>query len=288
MPLLSTELLEKLAKLTLSSRKRGSGVQLGGRKSIRRGRSLEFADHRPYVPGDDLRLLDWHLYGRLDSLWVKLFEEEEDRVVQCMLDCSSSMAGEKLDYARQVAAALAYVALGHGDRVAVAAISEELARYAPPRRGREASHAIFEAIEEVNPGGKTDLGRGLAAYPRQRGTGIALLFTDFLYPDGPEIALKRLVARGNEVHAFHVCSPADLRPELSGDVVLVDAETGEEMIVTVDEEVLDRYEATVRAWAEEMERVCRSLGVGYSRLLTTVPVETVILTDLRRLGLVSA
>jgi uncharacterized protein (DUF58 family) len=287
MPLLPAALLDKLAALTLAARKRGPGVQIGGRASTRRGRSLEFADHRPYVPGDDLRLLDWHLYGRLDTLWVKLFEEEEDRVVQCLLDCSSSMAGEKLEHARQVAAALAYVALGHGDRVAVAGLADSLASYAPPRRGRGASHAIFEAIEAVNPGGRTDLGQGLATYPRQRGTGIVLLFTDFLYPDGPDLALKRLVARGNEVHAFHVCSPADLRPALSGDVVLVDAESAEELVITVDEEVLDRYEATVRAWADDMERTCRSLGVGYTRLLTTVPVETVVLEDLRRLGLVS-
>ena len=97
MPLLPPALLDKLAALTLTARKRGAGVMAGARASTRRGRSLEFADHRPYVPGDDLRLLDWHLYGRLDSLWVKLFEEEEDRVVQCLLDCSSSMAGEKLE-----------------------------------------------------------------------------------------------------------------------------------------------------------------------------------------------
>jgi uncharacterized protein (DUF58 family) len=246
-----------------------------------------FADHRPYVPGDDLRFLDWHLYGRLDALWIRLFEEEEDRVVQCLVDCSSSMEGEKLDHARKLSAALAFVALGHGDRVTVAGLSDALSAYAPPRRGRGHAHAIFEAIEAVNPGGGSDLDAALEKYPRQRGAGIALLFTDFLYPDGPDGALKRLVSRGNEVHAFHVLSPADLRPALGGDVLLVDAETGEELALTIDEDTLDTYEATMKAWADEMERTCRSLGVGYTRILTSVPVEELVLGELRRAGVVS-
>ena len=127
MPLLPPELLRKLSALTLRSRTRGEGVRGGERRSRRRGQSQEFADHRPYVPGDDLRFLDWHLYGRLDQLWVKLFEEEDDRVVLAALDASASMQGEKLDYARQVAAALAWVALGHGDRVSIVR-SPELTR----------------------------------------------------------------------------------------------------------------------------------------------------------------
>ena len=287
MPLLPPALLEKLSALSLATRRRGPGVQAGGRASTRRGRSLEFADHRPYVPGDDLRFLDWHLYGRLDALWIRLFEEEEDRVVQCLLDCSSSMEGEKLEHARKVSAALAFVALGHGDRVTVAGLAEALSAYAPPRRGRQHAHALFHAIESVNPGGRTDLSAALEKYPRQRGTGIALLFTDFLYPDGPDTALKRLSSMGNEVHAFHVLSPTDLRPALSGDVLLVDAETGEELALTVDEDTLDTYEATMKVWADEMERTCRSLGVGYTRILTSVPVEELVLGELRRAGVVS-
>lgn len=284
--LLGPDFLKRLAALTLTSRRRGSGARVGQRRSQRRGQSQEFADHRPYVPGDDLRFLDWHLYGRLDALWVKLFEEEEDRVVQLLLDCSASMEGEKLHYARQVAAALAFVALGHEDRVAVFGLNEALAHYAPPQRGRSQVRAVFHALEAVHPGGGSDPGRAVAACPRQRGTGIALLFTDFLYPDGPDAALRQLLARGNEVHAFHVVSPAELRPAVDGDLVLVDAESGEEIAVTVDEGVLDRYEATVHAWAEEMEQTCRRLGVGYTRVLTSTPVERFVLEELRRSGVI--
>ncbi len=119
-PLLSPSFLAKLDTLTLRARRRGAGVRRGERKSIRRGQSMEFADHRAYVPGDDLRHLDWHLYGRLESLFVKLFEEREDRTVQVFVDASGSMKGDKLHAARQVGAALSYVALGSMDRVCIA------------------------------------------------------------------------------------------------------------------------------------------------------------------------
>lgn len=284
--LLSPDFLKRLSALTLRSKRRGSGVRAGERRSRRRGQSQEFADHRPYVPGDDLRFLDWHLYGRLDTLWVKLFEEEEDRVVQVLLDCSASMQGEKLDYARQIAGALSFVALGHNDRVTVAGLNDGLAHYAPPRRGRRATNLVFQTLEAVHPTGGSDPAKALGSYPRQRGTGIALLFTDFLYPDGPDVALKQLRARGNEVHVFHLVAPSELRPALDGDLVLVDAETGEEMAVTVDAGVLDRYEATVHAWADEMALTARRLGCGYTRVLTSTPIQEFVLQDLRREGVV--
>jgi uncharacterized protein (DUF58 family) len=282
--LLDPGLLQRLDALTLRSKKRGAGVRSGERRSIRRGRSQEFADHRPYVPGDDLRFLDWHLYGRLDALWVKLFEEEEDRVVQLLVDCSTSMEGEKLEYARRLAAAIGFVALGRADRVAVAGLTDTVKHYAPPRRGRSSTHAIFRALEDVHPGGETDLPRALESFPRHRGTGIGLLFSDLLYPTEPEIPLKRLLARNMELHVFHLLSPADIRPALSGDVLLVDAETGEQVPLSVDEEVLDRYEATVHEWAEELEQVCRRMGAGYTRVPTTLPLEDLVLRDLRRDG----
>jgi uncharacterized protein (DUF58 family) len=287
MPLLDAAFLKKLDRLALSSRTRRTGSRAGERRSQRRGQSQEFADHRPYVPGDDLRFLDWHLYARLDTLWVKLFEEESDRTVQLLLDCSASMEGEKLDYARRVGAALAWVALGRSDRVAVGALSETLVHYAPPRRGRRSAHGVFETLERVHPAGGTDADAALAALPRRRGGGIALLFTDFLYPDGAiERPLRRLRSRGLELHVFHVLAPAEIRPPLEGDLTLVDRETGEELSVTVTEALRDRYTRRVLAWSERIETTCRKVGATYSRLVTDVPLEDLILQDLRRRGVI--
>lgn len=287
MPLLDVGLLTRLSNLTLRSRRRAAGVRVGERKSIRRGQSQEFADHRPYVPGDDLRFLDWHLYGRLDTLWVKLFEEQEDRVVQLLVDCSASMEGEKLEYARKVAAALGFVALSGTDRVTVAGLSDHLASYAPPRRGRGQAPALFSTLEAIQPGGVTDLSRALAGYPRQRGAGIGLLFTDFLYDEDPDTVLRRLISRGMELHVFQILSPVDIRPGVEGDLTLIDAETGEEMVVTVDEDVLDRFERSVRAWCDVVAQSCARLGVGYSRVVTNMPVEDFVLRELREAGLVT-
>jgi len=283
-PLLDPGLLQRLGALTLRSRRRGAGLQVGERRSIRRGQSQEFADHRPYVPGDDLRFLDWHLYGRLDALWVKLFEEEQDRTVYLLLDTSGSMKGEKLDFARQIAGAIAYVALGHSDRVLVAGLADRLAHYAPARGGRGASTAIFRELESVHPGGRTDLSRALSALPRQRGAGIGLLLTDFLYPEGHEVPLRRMLSRGLELHALHVIAPWELRPAIEGDLLLVDAETGEQVPVTATEAALDRYQATVMDWADQVRDTCHRLGVGYARLLTSEPIDEVVLRDLRRAG----
>lgn len=285
MSLLDPALLKRLAARTLRSRRRTDGQAGGTRRSRRRGRSQEFADHRPYVPGDDLRFLDWHLYGRLDTLWVKLFEEEEDRLVNLLLDCSASMQGEKLTYARQIAAALGFVALGGQDRVAVAGLTDTLATYAPPRRGRRQVPGLFQTLETVHPGGPSDPGRALDGLPRRHGSGLSLLFTDLLYPDGPDRALRQLRARGHEVHVFHLISPAELSPPIEGDVLLVDAESGEELSLRVDPEALAHYRGALAAWSDEMQATAQRLGAGYTRVLTSTPLEELVLRDLERLGL---
>ncbi|MFK7928989.1 MAG: DUF58 domain-containing protein [Myxococcota bacterium] len=284
MPLLESSFLQKLDRLVLRTRKRRSGVRGGEKRSNRRGQSQEFADHRPYVPGDDLRFLDWHLYGRLDTLWIKLFEEESDRTVQIVLDRSGSMDGEKLDYARKVAAAFSWIALGRSDRVAVGSFDDALRDYAPPRRGRRNAHGVFRTLEEAHPGGETDPDRAFAAWPQHRGGGVILLFTDFLYPDGYEKPLRRLASRGDELHVFHVMSPAEIKPPIEGDLTLVDRETGETLQVTVTPELKERYTKRILEWSDEIQGSCRSMGATYSRLLTHVPLEDLMLQDMRRGG----
>ena len=284
-PLLSPTFLAKLAALTVRSRRRGAGVRKGERRSIRRGQSMEFADHRAYVPGDDLRHLDWHLYGRLDQLFVKLFEEKEDRTVQIFVDASASMEGDKLHVARQVGAALAYVALGSMDRVCVADFADGLKRLRPPVRGRSSIHGIFRHMVEVEPSGESDLVQALRAYPRRQGKGIGILLTDLLFPQGYEEGLKRLLYLDLELYVFHVISPAELRPDLTGDILLVDAEDGTEVPLTVDDRVLERYERTVRRYIDGARDACRRMGIHHAPLQADVDVEDFVMSSLRRQGM---
>lgn len=284
-PLLSPSFLAKLAALTVQSRRRGAGVRKGERRSIRRGQSMEFADHRAYVPGDDLRHLDWHLYGRLNQLFVKLFEEKEDRTVQIFVDASASMEGDKLHAARQVGAALAFVALGSMDRVCVADFAEGLKRVRPPVRGRSSIHGIFRHMIEVDPGGESDLVQALRGYPRRQGKGIGILLSDLLFPQGYEEGLKRLLYLDLELYVFHVVSPAELRPDLTGDILLVDAENGTEVPLTVDDRVLERYERTVRRYIDGARDTCRRLGIHHAMLQADVDVESFVMGSLRRQGM---
>ena len=121
--------------------------------------------------------------------------------------------------------------------------------------------AFFQTLEAASsPAASTDLTKALAAYPRQRGAGIGLLFTDFMYDEDPETVLRRLLARGMELHVFQILSPVDIRPGVEGDLTLIDAETGEEMVVTVDDDVLDRFEKSVRAWCEVVAEQLRQAG----------------------------
>ncbi|MBN2801181.1 MAG: DUF58 domain-containing protein [Deltaproteobacteria bacterium] len=286
MALLSPELLARLTRLRLGSRRRVPGAGIGSRPSPRRGQSQEFADHRPYVPGDDLRFLDWHVFARLDALWVKLFEEETDRVVQLLVDRSASMEGEKLDAARRLAAAIGWIALGNTDRVLLAGLEARVAEYLPAGRSRRHAPALFHALEALGAGGNTALSDAIAALPRQRGGSMALLFTDLLSPEGHEAPLRRLVATGAEVHLFHVVAPWELRPELRGEVMLVDSETGEEVPVSLDDAALDQHQARVLAWLEDVETTARSLGVSYHRVSTAAPVEALVLQTLRQQGLI--
>jgi len=282
MALLSRELMAKLARFSLKSQSRKAGIRSGAHRSKRRGQSQEFADHRAYVPGDDIRYLDWHLYGRLDTLWIKLFEAEDDRVIQVFLDNSASMEGSKLDLAKQLAGALSVIALGSQDRLALAGVNERIHNYSPPSRGRKRVAATLQTIEGLPCEGGTDWAEAVKALPRHRGSGVALLFTDALDEGGLENSLRRLCSHNDEVHLFHILSPEDWRPSLRGDLLLVDSETGAELSVSIDERYIDEHEAAVREWSDALKHQCQRLGVGYSLLSTDDEVEDILFRDLRR------
>ena len=282
MPLLSRELLAKLARFSLKSRSRKAGIRSGAHRSRRRGQSQEFADHRAYVPGDDIRYLDWHLYGRLDTLWIKLFEAEDDRVIQIFLDNSASMEGPKLTLAKELAGALGVIALGSQDRVALAGVNDTMHSYAPPSRGRQRVAPTLQTLEGLPCEGGTNWTAALASAPRQRGSGVALLFTDGLDEGGLEASLRRLSSLNDEVHLFHILSPEDWRPSIRGDLLLVDSETGAELPVSIDERYIDEHEAIVTEWANALRRQCQRLRVGYSLLSTADNVDDILFRDLRR------
>jgi uncharacterized protein (DUF58 family) len=287
---LSAEFVRRLAQLSIVNRRILAGRLRGERRSRKRGISVEFADYRDYAVGDDLRFVDWNIYGRLDRLFLKLFLEEEDRFIYLIVDNSLSMAWgspRKLDYAARCAAALAYIALADMDRVAVSAISSGGAASLRARRGRSQVWEVFDFLEKTEPAGGTDLAGSCRRFCLEnRRRGVVLVISDFLDPAGYEEALKALAARGHEVFAVHLLAREEAEPELAGDLKLVDVESGAPVEISAARGLLRAYRRQLDAFCGALKSFCAGHGIGYLFTTNAVPFEELILSYLRAAGLV--
>jgi uncharacterized protein (DUF58 family) len=283
--------LRKLDRLTLIANKVRAGAIKGERRSSKRGTSIEFADYRNYVRGDDLRRVDWNIYARLQRPFIKLLEDEEDMAVHLLLDASASMdwprSGErdvhKFLYARRVVAGLAYIALNGGDRVTVAVLHSDGIQRWGPLRGRGHTLNLLVWLEKTYTRGEVNLNQALEDYARQTArAGVCIVVTDMLAPDGFEDGLRALQGRGHEVTALQVLSPDELDPELTGDLKLIDVETGVPQDVTVDETMKRLYVERLHAWQTAINAYCIRRGIHYIATGTDKPWEQLILSDLRQ------
>ena len=287
--LMDPRFLKKLEGLSLVSKRVFAGQMQGEKRSPKHGSSVEFADFREYTAGDDLRYVDWKAYGRLDKLFLKLFLEEEDLSLHLLLDTSRSMEfgvpQSKADYARRVAAALGYVALSEYDRVSVAGFSAALGQILPPTRGKPGVMPFFQFLQARTPtGGGTNFGDALSRYAAlARGGGIAVVLSDFFDPSY-ERGLKALLARRFQIVLIHVLDVEEVHPTLTGDLRLLDAETGEAREVSVSPHLLAQYQAQLTTFCDGLHGFASRYGLDYVRTATDVPFEDVILTFLRRQG----
>lgn len=289
MALLDKEFLARLEALEIVSRRIRRGSFRGERRSVRRGTSVEFADHRPYGAGDDLRFLDWSLYARLDKLMTKLFHDEEDLAVYLVLDRSASMEfGEpsKLLTAKRVLAAVGYIALLGLNRVFLFSPGEsgdvELRNLRSPR----SASRLFEALERA-PDGKTHgFGEPLRRWVgTRRPRGVMVAASDFLDPDGSWEQLKVLVRGGLEVHCVRILTPFEVDPDITGDLRLLDSENATGVDVTVTPKLLSRYSDARHEYDRKLEQYCRSRQMTLLAATTDTPFEGLVLDVLRRRGL---
>ncbi len=289
-PLLDPEFMHKLEQLELVSRKIIVGRMKGERKSKRRGSSVEFAEHRPYAPGDDLRHIDWNAYGRLDRLFLKLFLEEEDLHVHTLLDTSLSMGfGEptKLHYGKQVAAALAFVGLVNHDRVILDTFASHLDQGIPSVRGRSQMWRVVQCLERLQPSGESDLTAAARDFAiRPGGKGVVVVISDFLDKRGYEDALRYLLARRMDVFVIHLLSREEVEPELVGDLRLVDSEDGEAAEITMSAPLLKRYKDNLDSFVSGLREYCTKRGITYIFTTNQHPFDKLILNYLRERGLV--
>lgn len=288
-PLLDAAFLRRLDRLVVAGRRARRGTLQGERRGPRRGQNVEFADFRPYVPGDDPRLVDWNAYARLERFFLKLFVEEEDTTVHLLLDTSRSMGWgtpSKLDFARRAAAAVAYVALSNLEWVAVSPFTSTLAAPPRPERGRAAAGRLFARLAELSPEGGTDLAAAVRRYVAAgRRPGPLVVLSD-LYDPGWRDGLGLAVGARYDVSVVHVLSPEEVHLELEGDLRLIDDETGEAVEISADGETAERYRAALSAWQVEIQAWCAKRSVPYAAVTTDFPMETFVLDVLRKKGVV--
>ena len=284
--LLSPSFLARLEQLELVSRKVFLGQMRGERRSPRQGISVEFSDYRNYVPGDDLRFIDWNIYGRLDRLFLKLFLEEEDLHVYLLLDTSQSMAfgdPQKLHYAKQIAAALGYIGLTRSDRVIIESVAGDSSLKMPPLRGKQQGLQMLEFLEQLHTGGGTSLSQSLRDFSvRNSGRGIVVLISDLMDKDGYESALRYLLAKQMDIYVIHLLSQEELNPNYQGDLRLVDSEDGDIAEITVNKPLVDRYKNHLKAYCDEIRNYCIRRGIFYLLADNQIPMEKLILEYLRQ------
>jgi len=285
--------LRKLNQLTLVASRVRSGAMKGERRSSRRGSSVEFADYRNYAPGDDLRRLDWNIYARLERPFIKLLEEEEDLAVHILVDGSQSMNwgeadGNKFKYALRLAAGLGSVSFASGDVVSIGLLqSGKVVTEFGPSRGQASLTRLFRFLENLEPGGETDLNRSMRDYsiiPRR--AGLVILISDLFASDGYETGLRQLMGRGHEAALIHILAPDELDPPLAGDLQLVDIETNHAQDVSLDGGLRERYRARAQAWIQSTQADCRKHGIRYLNVITNQAWDQTLLLEMRRAGFV--
>jgi uncharacterized protein (DUF58 family) len=293
--LLEESTRRKFDQLMLVASRVRAGAIKGERRSTKRGTSIEFADYRNYAPGDDLRRLDWNVYARLDRPYIKLLEDEEDLAVHVVLDASASMNwGEetspdhhKLLFGKRLFAGLGYISLSSNDRLMMSAFSSGGIEQFGPVRGRSQSVALLKYTHGIQSGGMTDLNAALKDYATRAGRpGLCFIISDMFSPTGYLDGLNTLLGKGYEVVLLHILSPDEVTPPLTGDLRLVDVETGAIQEVSVDSVMRDLYMRRLEAWREDIRVESTKRGVHYLPISTDMAWEKVILYDLRRLGLV--
>ena len=288
---MDADFLRKLEYLNLVARRILAGVVRADRKSPRKGVSAEFADHRPYTPGDDYRHVDWHLFGRLEELFLKLYREEENLHLTVLLDTSSSMARGKIDklgYSLQVAAALGYIGMANMDAVNVIPFGEGCGEGLWGQKGKSRIFPLLEFLRGVRPGGETDLVRSCREFiVRERRRGIVIVLSDCYDLDGIETGIKYLQYPRNEVYVIQVRDQSELDPPLRGDLRLADSETGSMREINITDSLLKKYRAAVEELATRVETFCNRREIGYVLAQTEIPFDQLVLLILRRGGLVA-
>src|SRR5919107_1048216 len=287
--ILSPAFMARLDQLDVMSRKILAGKMKGERRSKRRGQSVEFADFRNYVVGDDLRFIDWNIYARLDKLFLKLFLEEEDLSLYVLMDVSKSCdygSPNKALHMKRVAAALGYIGLVNYNRVTIAAVAEGVVADTGAMRGRRKVSQMIDFIGKLKPQGASHFTEAAKRFALQHRTkGVCVVLSDFFIKDGFENGLRYVAGGKYDLFAVQALSPQEIDPDLQGDLKLRDVEDDDMAEVSITQPLIKQYKANLNAYCLALKDYVTKRGGTYLSPSAAVPFDTLVLNYLRERGL---
>ncbi|MFO0534797.1 MAG: DUF58 domain-containing protein [Planctomyces sp.] len=281
------DFLTRLEYLSIMSKRVFRGQVLAQRRTRQTGAGIEFADHREYSPGEDLRYLDWNVYARHGDLLIRRFQEEQDLHLWLLLDCSNSMNladGRKFDLARQLAAALAWIALADLDRISVLACAAGVVEQFPLTRGRERILPLMQFLQGLTASTpQTSLLESVRQFLHRRPRpGIAVILSDLFDPAGFEAGLDQLRFSGFDLHVIQLHHPLDADPAVLGDAELVDVETGTTLQTTITEHMLSEYRRLFRQHQDAVRNYCARYNLGCTQSGCQVQFDSLVMAMMKQ------
>ncbi len=287
----SPVLLQRLSRTKLLTRRAVASVGVGERRSRSKGPGMEFADHREYEAGDDMRYLDPYLHARFGEHYIRQYEVYQQLPIAIVIDGSRSMdygTPTKFAFAKGLAATLGFIGLAGGDRVELGVWSNDKLHWSSRFHGASRAGRLFDWLEDQQPNGATSFGRALHMVVRHlSGRGLLILISDW-WADGLENDLRTVIAAEQEIWALHVVAPEETEPGVlgEGEVRLIDAESGQEVELALDQPTLDRYHRAFTAWCEQLRELATGARGRYNLVRTDAKLERLLLQDWRRAGMI--
>lgn len=284
-----TEFFKKLENIALNAKITISGGASGSRKSKAKGSSVEFSDYREYSIGDDFRRIDWNTYGRFERLFVKLFMEEREALINIFIDSSKSMDfGEpkKSLAALKLSGVFAFLALNNSDRVSINEVKGASLNQSIPVSGKNMFYKCLNFLQNMQFSGETNINACLKKKDIKT-RGISIVISDFFSKDGFEEGIKYLLYKNQQVILIHILSNEELNPEIYGGLRLIDSETHEGKNITITPTILKHYEKNLNKFIENIKSFSNKMGITYVQITSQDKIEKIIFDYLAHAGVIS-
>lgn len=285
--LFDKEFFQKLNRLKLAMNIRIDKGMSGARKSSSKGSSVEFSDFREYIPGDDIRRIDWNVYGRLDKLFIKQFMEEKEAFYHIFVDSSASMNfGEKKksDMALKLAAVFVWLVQKQLDRVEILTLSDGRLDRTSPITGRSSFARMLDELEKVSFSGTTGINEAISR-AKINGRGVTIIISDFLDPDGIDEAIKFLTFKRQEVMLLQVLAHEEIEFDEEGTFAIKDMETSDEVRVTMSRQTIKIYQKTLESHNRKIQRLAKKYGCAYMQITSDEDIEKVVFETMKQKGI---